>query len=87
MSIIGLWGLVPPEEGCGKAKVLALQAVEKDESLSEAHASLAWTAFHYDYHFADAEREFERAIEMNSRYTTVHHWSERLCCKLLVWTE
>jgi TolB-like protein/Tfp pilus assembly protein PilF len=74
VSIMGLWGLVPPEEGCGKAKALALQAVEKDHSLSEAHASLAWTAFHYDYHFVDAEREFERAIEMNSRYATVHHW-------------
>ena len=74
LSIMGLWGLVPPEEGCGKAKGLALQALEKDHSLAEACASLAWSALHYDYKFADAERDFERSIEMNSRSATAHHW-------------
>jgi TolB-like protein/Tfp pilus assembly protein PilF len=73
-SIMGLWGLVPPEEGCGKAKGLALQALEMDGSLAEAHTSFAWATMHYDYDFLAAEREFERSIELNPRYASAHHW-------------
>jgi TolB-like protein/Tfp pilus assembly protein PilF len=74
LSIMGLWGLLPPEEGCGKATGSALRALDLDNSLAEAHTSLAWATFHYDYDFATAEREFERAIELNPRYATAHHW-------------
>lgn len=74
IAIMGLWGLVPPEEGCGKARGLALKALERDNGLAEAHTSLAWAALHYDYDFADAEKGFERAIVLNPRYTTAHHW-------------
>src|SRR5438105_4190980 len=40
LSVLGYWGLVPPDEGCGKAKGLADKALEMDHSLAEAHASL-----------------------------------------------
>src|SRR2546428_3808102 len=39
---LGVWAFASPQEGCGKGKRLALQAVELDRSLAEAHASLAW---------------------------------------------
>jgi TolB-like protein/Tfp pilus assembly protein PilF len=74
LSIMNLWGLIPPEEGCAKARGLALKALEIDHSLSEAHTSFAWAALHYDYDFATAEKEFERAIELNPRNATAHHW-------------
>jgi TolB-like protein len=74
VSIISLWGLLPPKEGCGKAKGLALKALELDHSLAEAHTSLAWATFHYDYDAGTAEKEFERAIELNTRYAVAHHW-------------
>jgi TolB-like protein/Tfp pilus assembly protein PilF len=74
VSIMGLWGLLSPEEGCGKATGLALTALDLDHSLAEAHTSLAWAGFHYGYDFATAEKEFERAIELNPRYATAHHW-------------
>jgi TolB-like protein/Tfp pilus assembly protein PilF len=74
LSILALWSLVSPDEGCGKAKGLALQALEIDSSLAEAHASLAWATMLYDYDFAAAEREFERSIELNPRYATAHQW-------------
>ena len=73
LSSLSLWGLVPPDEGCGKAKGLALQALEMDGSLAEAHTSLAWATMHYDYDFLAAEREFERSIELNPRYAMAHH--------------
>jgi TolB-like protein/Flp pilus assembly protein TadD len=73
-SIMGLWSLVPPEEGCGKAKGLALQALEIDGSLAEAHTSLAWAILHFDFDFLTAEREFERSIELNPRSAVAHQW-------------
>jgi TolB-like protein/Tfp pilus assembly protein PilF len=74
VAIMGLWGLVPPEEGCGKARGLALKALELDNGSAEAHTSMAWARFHYDYDFDSSEKEFERAIELNPRYATAHHW-------------
>jgi len=74
LSAAGWWSLVPPSEGCGKAKGLAHKALEMDRTLAEAHASLAWATMLYDYEFASAEREFERSIELNPRYAPAHQW-------------
>jgi TolB-like protein/Flp pilus assembly protein TadD len=74
LSILGWWGFVPPDEGCGKAKRLALQALEMDRGLAEAHTSLAWATMLYDYDFLGAETEYERSIELNPRYATAHQW-------------
>jgi len=74
VSILALWSLVGPEEGCGKAKRLALRALEIDGSLAEAYASLAWATTLYDYNFSAAEREFERSIELDPRYATAREW-------------
>ena len=65
---------VSPEEGCAKAKRMALQAVEMDAGLAEAHTSLAWATMWYDYDFFTAEKEFERALELNPRYATARMW-------------
>jgi len=70
-SSLGAWGLIPANEGCVRAKVLALKALELDPGLAEAHTALAYaTMYHYDF-FA-AEREFERALEINPRYAAGH---------------
>ena len=74
LSVLGYWCLVPPDEGCGKAKGLAHKALEMDHSLAEAHASLAFATMFYDFDFVTAEREFERSIELNARYGTAHQW-------------
>jgi TolB-like protein/Tfp pilus assembly protein PilF len=74
LSVLGYWGLVAPDEGCGKAKKLAQQALEMDHSLPEAHVSLAFPTIFYDYDFETAEREFNRSIELNPRYALAHCW-------------
>jgi TolB-like protein/Tfp pilus assembly protein PilF len=74
LSVLGYWGLVPPDEGCGKAKGLAHKALGMDHSLAEAHASLAFATMFYDFDFVTAEREFERSIELNPRSGTAHQW-------------
>jgi tetratricopeptide (TPR) repeat protein len=67
LSSLGFWGVVPPDEGCAKAKGLAQKALEIDPTSAEAHASLAFATMFYDYDFVTAEREFERSIELNPR--------------------
>src|SRR5437868_10521282 len=73
LSGLGVY-FVAPDQGCGKAKRLALQALEMDPGLAEAHCSFAWATAWYDYDFYTAEREFERSIELNPRYATAHLW-------------
>src|SRR5437660_1753174 len=73
LSGLGVY-FVAPDQGCGKAKTLALRALEMDPGLAEAHASLAWATMWYDYDFVTAEREFERSIELSRRYATAHMW-------------
>ncbi len=74
VSILGWWGFVSPELGCGKGKALALKALEFDPSLPEAHASFAWSTAYYDYDFPKCEREFRLALELNPNYATARGW-------------
>ncbi|HUQ20932.1 MAG TPA: protein kinase [Gemmatimonadaceae bacterium] len=62
------------DNGFKMAKKYALKALELDESLAEAHASLAWTLFIYDWEWKAAEAEFRRSIELDSRYATSQQW-------------
>ena len=64
----------PPRQFMPKAKEAALKALALDDKLAEAHASLGQIARYYDYDYATAEREYRRAIELNSNYATAHQW-------------
>jgi tetratricopeptide (TPR) repeat protein len=57
-----------------KAKAAALKALQIDPNLAEAHASLAQILHDYDWDFAGALREIDRAIELNRNYATAHQW-------------
>jgi len=65
---------VPVHEGFEKAKLYARKAIELDDTLAEAHASLAWSLFIYDWDWNGAAGEFRRAIELDPRYATAHQW-------------
>ena len=67
------FGRVPPREAMPKAKAAALKALALDDTLAEAHTSLALVTFFYDWDWTVAEREFRRAIELNPNYATAHH--------------
>ena len=57
-----------------KAREAALRAIEIDEKLAEAHASLAMVRWHYEWDFDGAEKEFERALQLNPNYARARHW-------------
>ena len=63
-----------PREMISKAKAAAVKALEIDESLAEAHTSLAFIKFRLDWDWAGAEKEFARAIELNPGSAASHHW-------------
>lgn len=65
---------VPANEAMPKARTAAARAVELDEGLAEAHTALALVAQDFDWDWPTAEREYQRAIELNPNYATAHHW-------------
>jgi DNA-binding winged helix-turn-helix (wHTH) protein/TolB-like protein/Tfp pilus assembly protein PilF len=56
---------VPSWEAMPKAKVAALRAIEIDETLAEAHATLGWIIFWYDWDWQASEKQYLRALELN----------------------
>jgi len=56
---------IPAQEGLLKARQAAMKALEMDESLSQAHSSLAWVKYAYEWNFSEAERQFHRSLELN----------------------
>jgi serine/threonine-protein kinase len=64
----------PALENLTKAKSMALKALELDESLAEAHTSLAYARWLGDLDWSTAEREFKRALELKSSYVPAHQW-------------
>jgi len=68
------WGSTPPSESFPRAKAAALRALDLDDSLAEAHTSLAFVKANYDWDFPGAEEEFQRAIALNPNYATAHQW-------------
>ena len=65
---------LPRLEAMPRARGFAEKALTLDESLAEAHTSLAFVLMHFEHDWAAAEREFQRAIALNPSYVTAHHW-------------
>ena len=64
---------LPPNEGYPKARQAATRALELDNTLAEAHTSLA-SILNTDWEWTEAEREFKEALRLNPNYPTAHHW-------------
>ncbi len=64
---------VGPEELYADSKRAALKALQMDDTLAEAHASLAFVLFIHDWDWDTAGREFRRAIELSPNYDEAHH--------------
>lgn len=72
--LISDYGQVRPKDSYPQAKAAATRALQMDDSLAEAHTSLASVHLFYDWDFAGAEREFLRAIELDPNHPTTDHW-------------
>jgi serine/threonine protein kinase/Tfp pilus assembly protein PilF len=73
-AMIAAYEVLPPHEAYPKAKAAAIKALELNDALAEAHNSLAFILHNYDWDWAAAELEYQRAIELNPSYATSHQW-------------
>lgn len=65
---------LPALERMPKAKAAALKALALDDSLAEAHASLGFIKYKFEWDWRGAEATFQRALQLNPNYATAHHW-------------
>src|SRR5262249_54871268 len=73
-AVLQIYQFPPPLGGYLRARENARKALALDDSLAEAHVSLAYVEFYYDHDRAGAESSFRRAIALNPSYVTAHHW-------------
>jgi TolB-like protein/Tfp pilus assembly protein PilF/tRNA A-37 threonylcarbamoyl transferase component Bud32 len=72
-NVISDYSAVSDRESGTAGKAAAEKALTIDDSLAEAHTALAGADWALQ-NFADAEREFRRALELNPNYPNAHHW-------------
>jgi TolB-like protein/Tfp pilus assembly protein PilF len=73
------YGVMGPSDVWTKAAASAATAVMLDDDSGEAHTSLAHVKSTQDWDWLGAEREFRRAISLNPRNATAHHWYATSC--------
>jgi TolB-like protein/DNA-binding winged helix-turn-helix (wHTH) protein/Tfp pilus assembly protein PilF len=73
-NMLVVYGRLEPKEGFPKAKEAATKALEIDESNAEAHSSMAFIKFRWDWDRAATEREFQTAIKLKPAYAPAHQW-------------
>jgi tetratricopeptide (TPR) repeat protein len=72
--VTAVYAFASPKEAYPKARAAALKALEIDDSLAEAHASLAGIYLFFDWDWENAEKQFKRAIALNPGYATGHQY-------------
>lgn len=73
-ATLGLYAIMPPKEAFPAAKAATKRALEMDDGLAEAHASMGFINFYFDWNRTDAENEFRRALAANPNYAMAHSW-------------
>jgi TolB-like protein/DNA-binding winged helix-turn-helix (wHTH) protein/Flp pilus assembly protein TadD len=73
-GILGNNGIMPANAVYPQAKAAALKALQLDPDLAEAHVALAEVLNEYDWNWAEAEKEYKRAIELDPNDANAHHF-------------
>jgi DNA-binding winged helix-turn-helix (wHTH) protein/TolB-like protein len=73
-ATLGLYAVLPPKEAFPAAKDAVKRALEMDDGLAEAHATLGFINFYYDWNGVEGANEFRRALADNPNYAMAHSW-------------
>ncbi len=73
-NILASYSALAPREAFPKAKQAATHALKLDDRLAEAHTSMAFVKFGYDWDWAESELGFKRAIQLNPGYSFAHNF-------------
>ncbi len=71
-TYFSFFDVVPPREAMPKAKAAAARALEIDNRLGEAHVSLGYVSYMYDWDWPAAGKHFEQALTLNPAYSRAH---------------
>lgn len=86
-NMLTIWGELPPKEGYVLAKAAALKALEIDDLIAEAYASLGYTKYLYEWDFAGVEKLYQQALRLNPNCVPARSWYAKLCVTLLRFDE
>jgi len=81
-NMLATYGARAPAEAFAKAKAESEKALEIDDTLADAHVSLAYALFRGDWKWVEAEREFRQALVMNPKSAQAHQWYANLLVAL-----
>lgn len=73
-NLLREYSVMPEEEAYPRAMAAARKALELDNSLAEAHNSLAFGTYYWSLDAAGAEQEFREALRLNPNCALAHHW-------------
>ena len=73
-NLIAFYGFDPSMNAVSQAKIAADKALQLDDSMAAAHAAVAYTDFMWQQDWPAAEREFQRAVELDDNYVPAHQW-------------
>lgn len=69
---LSVFGAMRPQDAFPKARALALKALEIDEHIAEPHVALAHLKNQSDHDWSGAEKEYQRAIQLNPGYADAY---------------
>ena len=73
-ATLGLYSVLPPKEAFPAARDAGSRALQMDDSLAAAHATLAFIQFYYEWNPTTSGIEFRRALAENPHYAMAHSW-------------
>jgi TolB-like protein/Tfp pilus assembly protein PilF len=73
-NLLGYYAHLEPNEAFPKGREEAQNALNIDDTIAEAYASLGYISIYYEWDWKRAEIQFKRAIDLNPNYATAHHW-------------
>ena len=73
-TYLSFFNVVPPREAMPSAKAAAMKAMEIDEHLAEAHVSLGYISFAYDWDWTAAGKHFDQALALSPTLTRAHNF-------------
>jgi serine/threonine-protein kinase len=74
LAVLAFYNYLPPQEGFPKSKAAAARALSIDDTIAEAHSSLAFAKAFYDWDWEEGDREFATALKLAPSYGTARWW-------------
>jgi TolB-like protein/DNA-binding winged helix-turn-helix (wHTH) protein/Tfp pilus assembly protein PilF len=72
-GLLPMMGTAPAGDAFPKSKAAALKSIELDDRIAEGHSALGSVKLWFERDWPGAEKEFQRAIELNPSYGRAHH--------------